>query len=132
MTDQLTPTPAYVPVPLETKGSNGLVIAGFVLVLLGALSSFIPLVNIFGDLLALLGLIFGIIGLVKSRSKGSGGRVARPHELGASNLLRRDGIALIRVGSGLLPGPVTYGSDRRVARRWARGRSRLRSARSCW
>lgn len=72
MTDQLTPTPQPVQVPVETKGSNGLAVAGFVLALLGALSSFIPLVNIFGDFLALLGLIFGIIGLVKSRSKGAG------------------------------------------------------------
>jgi len=71
VTDQLTPTPQYVQVPAETKGSNGLAVAGFVLALLGALSSFIPLVNIFGDFLALLGLILGIVGLVKSRSKGA-------------------------------------------------------------
>jgi len=72
VTDQLTPTPQYVQAPVETKGSNGLAVAGFVLALLGALTSFIPLVNIFGDFLAVLGLIFGIIGLVKSRAKGAG------------------------------------------------------------
>jgi hypothetical protein len=61
-----------VQAPVETKGSNGLAVAGFVLALLGTLTSFIPLVNIFGDFLAVLGLIFGIIGLVKSRAKGAG------------------------------------------------------------
>ena len=72
MTNQLTPTPQFVQAPLVAKGSNGLAVAGFVLALLGALTSFIPLVNIFGDFLAVLGLIFGIIGLAKSRSKGAG------------------------------------------------------------
>lgn len=55
-----------------SKRSNGLAVAGFVLALLGALTSFIPFVNIFGGFLAFLGLIFGIIGLVKSRSSGTG------------------------------------------------------------
>jgi hypothetical protein len=70
--DQLPPAPGMAPVPGEVKGSNGLAIAGFVLALVGALSSFIPIINIGGDLLALLGLIFGVIGLVKSGSKGTG------------------------------------------------------------
>ena len=56
----------------QVKQSNGLAVAGFVLALLGALTSFIPVVNIFGGFLAFLGLIFGVIGLVKSRSKGAG------------------------------------------------------------
>jgi hypothetical protein len=56
----------------QVKQSNGLAVAGFVLALLGALTSFIPVVNLFGCFLAFLGLIFGIIGLVKSRSKGAG------------------------------------------------------------
>ena len=56
----------------QVKQSNGLAVAGFVLALLGALTSFIPVVNIFGGFLAFLGLIFGIIGLVQSRSKGAG------------------------------------------------------------
>ena len=72
MSDQLTPAPQIVPVPVEVKGSNGLAVAGFVLALLGALSSFIPIVNIGGDFLALLGLIFGIIGLVQSGKRGAG------------------------------------------------------------
>jgi len=54
------------------KGSNGLAVAGFVLALLGALASFIPIVNLGGDFLALLGLIFGIIGLVQSGKRGAG------------------------------------------------------------
>jgi hypothetical protein len=54
------------------KGSNGLAVAGFILALLGALGSWIPIVNLFGDFLAFLGLIFGIVGLVKSRSGGAG------------------------------------------------------------
>ena len=72
MTDQLNPTPQSVQVQVVTKGSNGLAVAGFVLALLGALSSFIPLVNIFGDFLAVLGLIFGIIGLVQSGKRAAG------------------------------------------------------------
>jgi len=31
MSDQLTPAPEVVPVPVEVKGSNGLAVAGFVL-----------------------------------------------------------------------------------------------------
>jgi hypothetical protein len=72
MSDQLTPAPQTVPAPIEIKGSNGLAVAGFVLALLGALISFIPIVSIGGDLFALLGLIFGIIGLVQSGKKGAG------------------------------------------------------------
>lgn len=56
----------------QVKQSNGLAVAGFVLALLGAMTSFIPVVNLFGAFLAFLGLIFGIIGLVNSRSKGTG------------------------------------------------------------
>jgi preprotein translocase subunit SecG len=72
MSDQRMPAPQIAPVPIEIKGSNGLAVAGFVLALLGALTSFIPIVNIGGDLLAFLGLIFGIIGLVQSGKKGAG------------------------------------------------------------
>ena len=56
----------------QIKQSNGLAVAGFVLALLGALTSFIPVVNIFGGFLAFLGLVFSIIGLVKSGSTGAG------------------------------------------------------------
>ena len=40
--------------------------------MLGALGSFIPIVNIGGDFLAFLGLIFGIIGLVRSGKRRAG------------------------------------------------------------
>jgi len=72
MSDQLTPAPQSVGARVEVKGSNGLAVAGFVLALLGALSSFIPIINIGGDFLAFLGLIFGIIGLVQSGKRGAG------------------------------------------------------------
>jgi hypothetical protein len=72
MSDQLTAAPQVVPVAVEIKGSNGLAVAGFVLALLGAMTSFIPVVNIFGGFLALLGLIFGIIGLVQSGKRRAG------------------------------------------------------------
>ena len=78
MSGQLTPAPQTVPVPVDIKGSKGLAVAGFVLALLGALSSFIPIVNFGGDFLALLGLIFGIIGLVQSGTRGAG----KPRRLG--------------------------------------------------
>jgi len=64
------------PPPLQYGGppkrSNGMAVAGFVLALLGAIGSFIPLANIFFALLALLGLIFGIVGLVKAGGLGTG------------------------------------------------------------
>src|SRR5665811_1239082 len=72
MGGQSTPAPQVVPAQVDVKGSNGLAVAGFVLALLGALSSFIPIVNIGGDFLALLGLIFGIIGLVQSGKRAAG------------------------------------------------------------
>jgi hypothetical protein len=72
MSDQMTAAPQVVPVAVEIKGSNGLAVAGFVLALLGAMGSFIPIVNIGGDFLAFLGLIFGIIGLVQSGKRRAG------------------------------------------------------------
>ncbi len=72
MTDQLTPTPQQYQAPAQPKGSNGLAVSGFVLALLGALSSFIPIVNIGGDLLALVGLVLAVFGLIKSKARGSG------------------------------------------------------------
>jgi len=72
MGGQSTPAPQVVPAQVDVKGPNGLAVAGFVLALLGALSSFIPIVNLGGDFLALLGLIFGIVGLVQSGKRGAG------------------------------------------------------------
>jgi len=56
----------------QRKKSNAMAVTGLVLALLGALGCFFPFVNIFSAFLAVLGLIFGIIGLVKSGSLGSG------------------------------------------------------------
>jgi hypothetical protein len=56
----------------QVKTSNGLVVAGFLLALLGDLTSFIPVVNVLGDFLAFLGLIFEVIGLTKARSRDAG------------------------------------------------------------
>lgn len=56
----------------QTKKSNVMAVAGLVLALLGVLGSFIPFANMFFAFLALLGLIFAVIGLVTSGSKGAG------------------------------------------------------------
>jgi hypothetical protein len=52
--------------------SNGLAVGGFVLAALGALISLVPIVNVLGDFLAFLGLIFGVIGLIKARGRRPG------------------------------------------------------------
>jgi len=72
VTQQPSPAPQSVGAQGVVKGSNGLAVAGFVLALLGAVTSFIPIVNLGGDFLAFLGLIFGVIGLVQSGKKGVG------------------------------------------------------------
>jgi hypothetical protein len=64
--------PQSVQAPVQSTGSNGLAVAGFVLALIGVLISFIPIVNTFGDVLAIVGLILGIVGLVQSRSRKAG------------------------------------------------------------
>ena len=56
----------------QVKLSNGLAVNGFVLALLGALTAFIPVVNVLGDFLAFLGLSLGIIGFNKARGRRSG------------------------------------------------------------
>ena len=108
MTDQLTPTPANVRVPVETTRSNGLAVVGFVLALLGACSSFIPLVNTFGDFLALLGLILGVACLVRSRARG----VGRGLPIAAIILALEALVISIMVNAGSAPGgtmPTTAG-----------------------
>lgn len=76
MTAQPTPAPQDVPVPVtapvRARRANGLAVAGFILALLGALSASIPLVNVGGDILALVGLVLGVFGLMKSGSNGAG------------------------------------------------------------
>ena len=66
------PAPAPVQVQVQNTGQNGLAIAGFVLVLLGALVSFIPIVNFGGDFLAFVGLILAVIGLLQSGKREAG------------------------------------------------------------
>ncbi len=72
-----TEQPAQVPsagqyAPVPTKGSNGLATAGFVLGLLGLLSSWIPLLNIVGIILGVLGVVLAAVGLVKSKKVNAG------------------------------------------------------------
>lgn len=61
------------PAPGPTKGSNGLATAGFVLGLLGLLGSWIPVLNILSIILAVVGIVFGAIGLARS-TRANGGR----------------------------------------------------------
>jgi hypothetical protein len=72
MDDQLTHTTRFVHAPPARARSNGLAVAGFVFALWGALSSFIPIVNLAGDLLAFLGLGLSAISLVRSGRRGTG------------------------------------------------------------
>ena len=58
------PSAATVDAP---KGSNGLAVAGFVLGLLGALGSFIPVLNIGAIVLAVIGLVLAGVGLARSK-----------------------------------------------------------------
>lgn len=60
------------PPPAPVKTSNGLATAGFVLGLLGFLGSFIPVLNIGGILLGVLGAILAAIGLSKAKKTGTG------------------------------------------------------------
>ena len=56
----------------QTKKSNSMAVAGFVLALLGLLGCWVPFANIFFAFLAILGLTFGVVGLVKSGPRGAG------------------------------------------------------------
>jgi hypothetical protein len=56
----------------EVKQSNVPAVTGFVFALLGFVLAFIPVYNIFGCSLALVGLISGIIGLIKSGERKAG------------------------------------------------------------
>lgn len=71
-TFQTQPSPSQC-VSSVPPSKSGIAIAGFILGLIAILTSFIPIVNNFSMLLAVLGLIFGIVGLVGiSRGKKSG------------------------------------------------------------
>jgi hypothetical protein len=63
-------TGQYAPVP--PKGSNGLATAGFVLSLLGLLSSWIPVLNIVGVILGVIGVVLAGVGLAKSKKVNAG------------------------------------------------------------
>lgn len=58
--------------PAPVKGSNGLATAGFILGLLGLLTSWIPFLNIVGIILGVLGVILAGIGLAKSKRVNAG------------------------------------------------------------
>jgi hypothetical protein len=58
--------------PAPQKGSNGLATAGFVLGLLGLLSSWIPFLNIVGIILGVIGAVLAAVGLAKSKKVNAG------------------------------------------------------------
>ena len=60
----------------EVKQSNVPAVTGFVFALLGFVLAFVPVYNIFGCSLALVGLIFGIVGLIKSGKRKAGKRLS--------------------------------------------------------
>jgi hypothetical protein len=72
-TDQSTyaPHPGHQP-PAPVQGSNGLATAGFILGLLGLLGSWIPVLNILGIILGLLGVVLAGVGLAKSKKANAG------------------------------------------------------------
>ena len=69
---QSAPTQPGVAAPPPVNGSNGLATAGFVLGLLGLLASWIPVLNIVGLILGVLGAILAAVGLAKSKKVGTG------------------------------------------------------------
>jgi hypothetical protein len=72
-TDQptYTPHPGQQP-PAPLKGSNGLATAGFILGLLGLLGSWIPILNVFGIILGVLGVVLAGVGLARSKKANAG------------------------------------------------------------
>lgn len=73
MSHQIVPPPAPQPaqfIPAPPARGNGMATAGFVLAIIGVVLCLIPIVNNVAFALALLGLVFGIIGLVRT-SKGA-------------------------------------------------------------
>lgn len=71
-----TDPPTYAPHPSQqpppVRGSNGLATAGFVLGLLGMLLSWIPVINIIGIILGVLGVVLAGVGLAKSKRANAG------------------------------------------------------------
>ena len=70
---QAAPQQGYAGPPV--KAGNGLAVAGMVLGIIGIVFSFIPFLGvIFGVILGLLALIFGGVGLARSKDPARGGR----------------------------------------------------------
>lgn len=71
MTTQSTRTRPHARLPATARSKRQAGV-GFVLALWGALSSFIPIVNLAGDVLAAVGVIFAVSALVSSQRWGAG------------------------------------------------------------
>lgn len=68
------PQPAQQMPPIP-QSKSGMAIAGFVLGIIALLTSFLPIINNFSFFLAILGMIFGIVGMVgimKGKKSGKG------------------------------------------------------------
>jgi len=72
MSDTQVVQPAPTPQPAPAKASNGLATAGFVLGLLGLLGSFIPVINVGGIVLGVVGAVLAAVGLTKAKKLGAG------------------------------------------------------------
>lgn len=72
------PQPAQQMPPIP-QSKSGMAIAGFVLGIIALLTSFLPIINNFSFFLAILGMIFGIVGMVgisKGKKSGKGLAIA--------------------------------------------------------
>lgn len=72
MSDTQVVQPAPTPQLGPAKASNGLATAGFVLGLLGFLGSFIPVLNIGGIVIGVVGAVLAAVGLAKAKKLGAG------------------------------------------------------------
>lgn len=70
------PPGGYAPPPPAPAPSNGMAIAALVCGVLGIVGSFIPIVMYFTAVLAVLGIIFGVMGMKKAKQTGSGNGLA--------------------------------------------------------
>lgn len=92
------PVPGY-PAPQAPRRGNAMAITGFVIAGVSLILCFIPIINTFAFFLALVGLVFGIVGLVRTR-KGA----------------TRKGLAVTAVivsvvsGAGVLVSQAVYGA----------------------
>ena len=74
---QYQPPPGgYAPPPAPPAQTNGMAIAALVCGVLGIVGSFIPVVMYFTAVLAVLGIIFGVMGMKKAKQIGSGNGLA--------------------------------------------------------